>query len=278
MNQQGLSSWRYILYNVRMRISLLLLVASSIFCQVPAPEATQLERNKQLLIDFYNYRGDPAARAARFFVEDYAQHNPQFLKMNEVTHASGRDAWVKAGYAAQGHADLVVNGGIPLRDPIPVMAEGDLVTAIYKAVLPDPDDRSKTYEAFTFETVRVRNGKFTEHWDGVQLTPGWRTEVERARLARERKIISVDPKLFEMYVGRYELAPNFVLAITRDGDHLFAQSTGQPQKAELFAQGEKEYFLKSDDIQITFEVAGAGSANLLVIHRAGVSTPAKRIE
>jgi hypothetical protein len=74
--------------------------------------------------------------------------------MNEVTHATGRDAWVQANLAARGHARLVVNGGIPLRDPIMLMAEGDLVTAIYKAALPDPDDQTKTYEAFTFEMFR----------------------------------------------------------------------------------------------------------------------------
>jgi predicted SnoaL-like aldol condensation-catalyzing enzyme len=161
-----------------MRISILFLIASSIFAQTPH-DATELERNKQLLLDFFNYQGDRAERAARFFAEDYAQHNPRFLKMNEVTHASGRDAWVKAGQAAQGHASLVVNGGIPLRNPILVMAEGDLVTALYKAVLPDPDDKTKTYEAFTFETFRVKDGKFAEHWDGVQLAPGWRTELEK---------------------------------------------------------------------------------------------------
>ena len=53
--------------------------------------------------------------------------------------------------------------------------------------------------------------------------------------------ITVNPKLFDGYVGRYQLAPNFVLSITRGGDHLFAQATGQP-KFELFAEGEKEYF------------------------------------
>jgi predicted SnoaL-like aldol condensation-catalyzing enzyme len=148
-----------------MRISILFLITSTLFAQTP-PDASQLERNKQLLIDFFNDRGDPAARAARFFTDDYIQHNPRFLKMNEVTHASGRDAWLKAQQAAQGHANLVVNGGIPLRDPIFVMAEADLVTALYKAALPDPDDKSKTYEAFTFEAFRVKDGKFTEHWDG----------------------------------------------------------------------------------------------------------------
>jgi hypothetical protein len=198
--------------------------------------------------------------------------------MNEVTRASGRDAWLKAQQAAQGHANLVINGGIPLRDPILVMAEGDLVTALYKGVLPDPDDKSKTYEAFTFETVRVKDGKFTEHWDGVQLAPGWRTEVERAMQERERRMIAVDPKLFDRYAGRYELAPNVVLTITREGDHLFGQVTGQSGKDELFPEGEKEYFLKVVDAQITFQVGATGVANQLVLHQAGQNITAKRIE
>jgi predicted SnoaL-like aldol condensation-catalyzing enzyme len=260
-----------------MRISILFLITSTLFAQT-RPDAAQLARNKQLLLDFFNYQGDPAARAARFFAEDYVQHNPRFLAMNEVTHASGRDAWVKAGSAAQGHANLVVNGGIPLSDPILVMAEGDLVTAVYKGVLTDPDDKSKTYEAFTFETVRVKDGKFTEHWDGVQLAPGWRTEVDRAQLERERRMIAVDPTLFDKYVGKYELAPNFALTITREGDRLFAEATGQQGKAELFAEAEKEYFLKVADVQITFEVEGAGVANQLVLHTGGQNMSGKRIQ
>lgn len=94
---------------------------------------------------------------------------------------------------------------------------------------------------------------------------------------QERKEVAVDPKLFDRYAGRYQLAPNFVLAITREGDHLFAQATGQP-KLELFAEGEKEYFLKVVDAQITFEVDAGGAVNQLVLHQAGRNAPAKRIE
>jgi serine-type D-Ala-D-Ala carboxypeptidase/endopeptidase len=103
-------------------------------------------------------------------------------------------------------------------------------------------------------------------------------EVERAMQESERRMIAVDPKLFDKYVGRYQLAPNSVLTITREGDHLFGQVTGQPQKSELFAEGEKEYFLKNFDVQITFEVGGSGVANQLVLHQAGQNTAAKRIE
>jgi CubicO group peptidase (beta-lactamase class C family) len=93
---------------------------------------------------------------------------------------------------------------------------------------------------------------------------------------KERKQVAVDPKVFDKYVGRYELAPNFVMTITRDGDHFFAQATGQP-KLELFAESEKEYFLKVLDAQITFEADAGGVVNQLVLHQAGQNLPAKRI-
>ena len=35
-----------------------------------------------------------------------------------------------------------------------------------------------TYEAFAFETVRVKDGKFTEHWDQVTLAAGWLTSAD----------------------------------------------------------------------------------------------------
>jgi predicted SnoaL-like aldol condensation-catalyzing enzyme len=165
-----------------MRIPTLLMLTGALFAQTPsipvARDADLSARSKQLVIDFFKDRGDPN-RATRFLADDYVQHNPRFLAMDEVTHAKGRDAWVQANQAARGHARLVVNGGIPLNDPYLIMADGDLVTALYKANLPDPDNPSKTYEAFTFETFRIRDGKFVEHWDGVQLAPGWRTELEK---------------------------------------------------------------------------------------------------
>src|SRR5882724_4946399 len=94
---------------------------------------------------------------------------------------------------------------------------------------------------------------------------------------KQRKEIAVDPKLFDKYAGRYQLASNFVLTMTREGDHLFTQATGQP-KFELFAESDTEYFLKVVDAQVTFEVDAAGVVNQVVLHQAGRNTPAKRIE
>src|SRR5262249_50544800 len=91
------------------------------------------------------------------------------------------------------------------------------------------------------------------------------------------KQITVDPKLFDGYIGQYQLAPNFILTITRDGARLFAQATGQG-KFEIFPEGEREYFAKIAELQITFETDGQGRATSLILRQSGASLLAKRIE
>jgi serine-type D-Ala-D-Ala carboxypeptidase/endopeptidase len=92
----------------------------------------------------------------------------------------------------------------------------------------------------------------------------------------ERKEVAANTKLFDGYVGRYELAPNFILTVTRDGDHLFLQATGQP-KFEIFAESDRDFFLKVVDAQITFQIDDSGRATGLILHQNGAHRPAKRI-
>ena len=141
-------------------------------------DAAKLAANKKVLFDFFRLGADLDART-QMLTGDYTQHNPRFLKMDEVTGLKGKPAWAAATRAAQNHARLT-DPAFNLRStPVAVVAEGDYVVAIYKATLPDPDDPSKTYEAFNFEMVRVKDGKLAEHWDALKLTKGWKTELEQ---------------------------------------------------------------------------------------------------
>ncbi len=138
------------------------------------PSQAELDANKQILLDFFSYEGPRQERADRFMTEDYIQHNPRLLRMDDFTGASGRQAWVEGFEEAERRNIRIVDlGGIPLRDPVLIMAEDDLVTAIYRGERTDPDDPDRTYEAFAFETVRIRDGMMAEHWDQVTLAPGW---------------------------------------------------------------------------------------------------------
>jgi serine-type D-Ala-D-Ala carboxypeptidase/endopeptidase len=94
---------------------------------------------------------------------------------------------------------------------------------------------------------------------------------------KERKAIAVEPKTLEGYVGRYQLAPTFVMTITREDDRLYEQATGQP-KLQIFAESEKEFFLKIVEAQITFKTDPQGRATELILHQGGVDQHAPRVE
>jgi hypothetical protein len=105
---------------------------------------------------------------------------------------------------------------------------------------------------------------------------------------KQRTEIRIVPRLLDNYTGRYQVNPNLILAITRDGDHLFAQAfvqlphnrSGDPTAAprfELFAEGEKNFFARLADQQITFETGPEGRATSLILHKAGRDMPAPRL-
>ena len=94
---------------------------------------------------------------------------------------------------------------------------------------------------------------------------------------KQHRVVSVDPKVFDGYVGRYQLAPNFIMAVTREGNQLFTQATGQ-QKIEVFPEGERDFFVKVFDAQMTFETDGRGRATAMVLHQGGATVRAKRID
>jgi serine-type D-Ala-D-Ala carboxypeptidase/endopeptidase len=91
------------------------------------------------------------------------------------------------------------------------------------------------------------------------------------------KEITLDPKIFDRYTGVYQVTPAITLTFTREGAQMFAQLTGQP-KFEIFAESEKDFFLKVVDAQITFETGEGGRAKAAILHQNGRDQKAARLE
>jgi CubicO group peptidase (beta-lactamase class C family) len=87
--------------------------------------------------------------------------------------------------------------------------------------------------------------------------------------------VKVDPKILDAYVGQYQLAPNFTITISKEGDLLMAQATGQP-KITLYAQAEAVFFSKAVDLKMTFVRGDDGKVTHLVLNQGG-DRQAKRI-
>jgi hypothetical protein len=81
-------------------------------------------------------------------------------------------------------------------------------------------------------------------------------------------VAKVDPAVYDAYVGQYELAPGFILSVTREGDRLITQATGQT-KIEIFPISETEFFPTVVDARITFVRGADGKVDRLVLKQAG---------
>jgi serine-type D-Ala-D-Ala carboxypeptidase/endopeptidase len=87
---------------------------------------------------------------------------------------------------------------------------------------------------------------------------------------------AVNATVLDSYVGHYKLGPTSVVAITREGDQLYAELTGQP-RAAVYAKGEREFFYKIVDAQISFQTDAKGQTTALVLHQGGRDQTANRI-
>jgi CubicO group peptidase (beta-lactamase class C family) len=91
-----------------------------------------------------------------------------------------------------------------------------------------------------------------------------------------RTVAKVNPAIYDRYVGKYEVAPNFVMTVTREGNSLMTQATGQ-NKIEVFPESEFRFFPKVIEATITFELE-AGRVVALVLTQGGRDQRAKKIE
>jgi serine-type D-Ala-D-Ala carboxypeptidase/endopeptidase len=92
-----------------------------------------------------------------------------------------------------------------------------------------------------------------------------RVALAEPKAPGEHVAIVMDAEVLDGYAGRYQLGPNLILEITREGDRLFAQAFAQGIAAprfELFAEGEREFFSRVGH-EIAFETTK------LVLRRVG---------
>jgi D-alanyl-D-alanine-carboxypeptidase/D-alanyl-D-alanine-endopeptidase len=89
--------------------------------------------------------------------------------------------------------------------------------------------------------------------------------------------VPLDAAVLAGYVGRYQLTPTIVLAITQAGGQLWAQATGQLQY-QLFPEGGGKFFAKIADIEIRFEADSTGKAIAMSVVQHGITLRAARID
>ena len=114
----------------------------------------------------------------------------------------------------------------------------------------------------------------------LELNPGNTNAVEMLAKMGETWTpdeVTLDPAILETYVGEYQLAPSFFIAVTLEAGQLMVQATGQ-QKFPVFPKSETEFYLKVVDAQITFNHNDTGDVEGLTLHQGGQNVPGNKIK
>jgi hypothetical protein len=128
------------------------------------------------------------------------------------------------------------------------------------------------------------------HESGEDITARRVDEAEATRAAelfnrrfasqqRPRVAVTIDPAVFDRYVGSYKLESGQVINVGRDGDQFFYRyAIPGREKDRLYPESETEYFATTTfHAQITFVIDPQGQVTGLISHQGGWSYPAMRI-
>ena len=93
----------------------------------------------------------------------------------------------------------------------------------------------------------------------------------------EGKETKIDASGFDVYVGEYQVTTALVLTISKDGDKLFGQMTGQG-KLEIEAVSETQFTIPQVKANISFEKDSAGKVVGLLLSQGSRSAKAPKIK
>jgi hypothetical protein len=105
-------------------------------------------------------------------------------------------------------------------------------------------------------------------------TESW-TRTEKA--IPVKKELKVPEAVLDTYIGNYQIAPGFIISVTREGDKMFTQGTGQ-SKVEIFAETETRFFLKVVDAQLEFVKDETGKVSKMILYQGGQKIEGPRVK
>ena len=103
-------------------------------------------------------------------------------------------------------------------------------------------------------------------------------QAQGTRLAPERKPITIDPKLLDSFVGKYEFGPNAIATVTREGDAIRWRG-GNRMPVTLVPLSQTQFFAKETETEMMFVKNENGQVTSVVLRLGSCQdSKAKKIE
>ncbi len=155
-----------------------------------------------------------------------------------------------------------------------------IALVVFKINVAEYPNSSNVYDSYGEALMKdgLNESAIENYKKSLELNPANTNAVAMlAKMGVEASVekVEVDEAILETYVGNYELAPGFFIAITREGGQLFGQATGQG-KFELFAKSPTEFYLTIVEARIVF-TSKDGKVEGLTLYQGGQVIPGKKV-
>jgi len=130
--------------------------------------------------------------------------------------------------------------------------------------------------AEAYSTINERELAIQNYKKSLELNPN-NTNAAEVIKRLDKPPVVVDAKVFDTYVGEYEVGPGFVLRVFREGDKLMTQATGQGV-FEIFPESETVFYPRAFVAKLTFVKDAEGKVTGIKIDQNGRVTLGKRIK
>ena len=161
--------------------------------------------------------------------------------------------------------------------------ENEEAAAVFKLNVDLFPESFNVYDSYGEALLKMgdKEGAIKNYKKSVEINPHNTGGIEKLKeLGVEIEAaedVKVSQEVLNSYVGKYQLAPNFILTVSVEGDKIFTQATGQP-KIEIFPESENVFYLKVVQAKIEFKKNDKGSIESLILHQNGRDMPANKIE
>jgi CubicO group peptidase (beta-lactamase class C family) len=150
----------------------------------------------------------------------------------------------------------------------PVQAHGGGINGFNTHLIRFPEER------VTIVTLANQNGPAADQIANGLARMYFGEKVEPRALRTEVKL---PPEKLDALAGEYQLNPNMVLKIWREGDRMITQATNQGQLT-VIAIGETRLYAKQPDAELEFQLDENGKAKSLTLHQNGQHIPAAKVQ
>jgi predicted alpha/beta superfamily hydrolase len=89
--------------------------------------------------------------------------------------------------------------------------------------------------------------------------------------------VNIESKVLDQYVGEYEINPQYLVKLEREGDRLVGTAPGSP-KATLYAETEKDFYVKGLYLFLHFQKDNAGKVTGFQVEQYSGGVFAKKVK